>query len=354
MTKLYVDLFARRFDMPFDPSQITLEADAREFIRRYDARCKRILSNRMVLAHLLRATMDEFAGMEAEEIATRYIEGIPGKENDSQRILGLRNERDNPNRNSSFYDVIFYALNPGTGDAIPIIINVEAQADSSPGYDLTNRGVFYLGCMIADQKDTVFQNDRYDDLRKVCSIWICTDPPKDHADSIECYTLDQHVIQGKPRPHRVDKLRLVIVYLSREVDKNSAKTDGNDNLGIIPLLNACLAKTVNKERQELITDRYRIQLDPEDRDMTAGEQIIYKHYREMWELGEQIKELGEQNRFQGKQIKEQDEQIKELGEQNKALIENVKNTAKLLKDAQVPVDVIAKSTGLTVEQIEAL
>ena len=152
----------------------------------------------------------------------------------------------------------------------------------------------------------------------------------------------------------MDKLRLVIVYLSREVDKNSAKTDGNDNLGIIPLLNACLARTVNKERQELITDRYRIQLDPEDRDMTAGEQIIYKHYREMWELGEQIKELGEQNRFQVEQIKEQDEQIKELGEQNKALIENVKNTAKLLKDAQVPVDVIAKSTGLTVEQIEAL
>ena len=152
----------------------------------------------------------------------------------------------------------------------------------------------------------------------------------------------------------MDKLRLVIVYLSREADKNSAKTDGDDNLGIIPLLNACLARTVNKERQELITDRYRIQLDPEDRDMTAGEQIIYKHYREMWELGEQIKELGEQNRFQVEQIKEQDEQIKELGEQNKALIENVKNTAKLLKDAQVPVDVIAKSTGLTVEQIEAL
>ena len=326
--------------MPFDPSQITLEADAKEFIRRYDARCKRILSNRMVLAHLLRATMDEFAGMEAELIAAHYIEGVPGKENDSQRILGLRNERDNPNRNSSFYDVIFYALKPGTGESIPIIINVEAQADCNPGYDLTNRGVFYLGCMIADQKDTVFQNDRYDDLRKVCSIWICTDPPKDRADSIECYTLDQHVIQGKPRPHRVDKLRLVIVYLSREADKNSAKTEGDDNLGIIPLLNACLAKTVNKERQELITDRYRIQLDPEDRDMTAGEQIIYKHYREMWELGEQIKE--------------QDEQIKELGEQNKALIENVKNTAKILKDAQVPVDVIAKSTGLTLEQIEAL
>ena len=69
MATLLKVLFARRFGMPFDPSQITLEADAKEFIRRYDARCKRILSNRMVLAHLLRATMDEFADIEPEVIA---------------------------------------------------------------------------------------------------------------------------------------------------------------------------------------------------------------------------------------------------------------------------------------------
>ena len=333
--------------MPFDPSQITLEADAKEFIRRYDARCKRILSNRMVLAHLLRATMDEFANIEPEVIAARYIEGVPGQENHTPRIQGLRNERDNPNRNSSFYDVIFYALKPDTGETIPIIINVEAQADSKPGYDLANRGVFYLGCMIADQKDTVFQNDRYDDLRKVCSIWICTDPPKDCADSIECYTLDQHVILGQCPSHHVDKIRLVIVYLSREADKNSEHNDDEKSLGIIPLLNVCLAKTVNKDRQNKVTEKYHVELDPEDRDMTAGEQIIYKHYREMWELGEQNKELGEQIKEQGEQIKEQGEQIKEL----KA---NAQNTAKILKDFQVPVDVIAKSTGLSLEQIEAL
>ena len=110
-------------------------------------------------------------------------------------------------------------------------------------------------------------------------------------------------------------------------------TNDDDNLGIIPLLNACLARTVNKDLQGEITERYRVKLDPEDRDMTAGEQIIYKHYREMWELGEQIKELGEQN---------------------KELRANAQNTAKLLKESQVPVDVIAKSTGLTVEEIEAL
>ncbi len=145
---------------------------------------------------------------------------------------------------------------------------------------------------------------------------------------------------GRCPSHHVDKIRLVIVYLSREADKNSEHNDDEKSLGIIPLLNVCLAKAVNKDRQNKVTEKYHVELDPEDRDMTAGEQIIYKHYREMWELGEQNKELGEQ-------IKEQGEQIKEL----KA---NAQNTAKILKDSQVPVDVIAKSTGLSLEQIEAL
>ena len=214
--------------------------------------------------------------------------------------------------------------------------------------------------MIADQKDTVFQNDRYDDLRKVCSIWICTEPPKNCADSIECYTLDQYFILGRCPPHHVDKIRLVIVYLSREADKSSVHNDDDESLGIIPLLNVCLAKAVNKDRQNKVTEKYHVELDPEDRDMTAGEQIIYKHYREMWELGEQNKELGEQNKELGEQNKELGEQIRELGEQNKEqgeqireLKANAQNTAKILKDSQVPVDVIAKSTGLSIEQIEA-
>ena len=78
--------------------------------------------------------------------------------------------------------------------------------------------------------------------------------------------------------------------------------------------------------------------------MTAGEQIIYKHYRDMWELGEQIRELGEQNKEFGEQIKE----LRENAQKDK------ESTARILKDADVAVDIIAKSTGLSLEQIETL
>ena len=58
--------------------------------------------------------------------------------------------------------------------------------------------------------------------------------------------------------------------------------------------------------------------------MTAGEQIIYKYKREIWESEENAKE------------------------------EEKKRIAKSLKDLKVAVDTIVKSTGLAQEQIEAL
>ena len=314
--------------MPFDPSTVTLSAEENAFIAWYDARCKRILSNRMVLAHLLKSTMAEFADLEPEVIAARYIEGVPEKENHSLRILGLRNERNAPHRNANFFDVIFYALDPKTKKTIPIIINVESQWNFDPSYDLLNRAVFYIGCMIADQKDTVFEKSNYDDLRKVCSIWICPNPPKELANTIVSYALDQHNILGNCPKRPIDKLQLVMVHIGTAKDDNFT--------GVLPLLEACLSKTTNKGHQKQTTHQYNVQLEQEDYDMTAGEQIIYEMTRESWEREEKARE-------DGKEIG------KEIGENNEK-----KRIAKSMKEAHITNDVIVQCTGLTLEQINLL
>ncbi|MBQ9243620.1 MAG: hypothetical protein IJ165_10450 [Proteobacteria bacterium] len=269
----------------FDPSKVTLEADEQAFIQRYDARCKRILSNRMVLAHLLHHTMQEFADIEPERIASQYIEGVPGQHNYSLNIQGMRNERNDPNRTANFFDILFYALLPNTNQSIPVIINVEPQADYSPGYDLLNRALFYAGCIIADQKNSVFDKDNYDDLRKVCSIWICLEPPKYLANTISSYSLEQHNLLGVCPPHPIDKLQLVLVRVGTE--------DHLNYTGIMPLLDACLSKKTNQIKQNHTTQQYNVTLSPEDTDMTAGEQLIYKYKREIWEAKEQAKEQAE-------------------------------------------------------------
>ena len=310
--------------MSFDPSKVTLSAKEKAFIQWYDARCKRILSNRMVLAHLLKATMNEYSNLEPEIIATRYIEGVPGKENHSLRIQGLRNERNDLHRHASFFDVIFYALDPRTEQPIPIFINVESQWENIPNYDLCNRGIFYIGCMIADQKDTVFEKSNYDELRKVCSVWVCPNSQKYLANTIDSYTLEQHHIQGTSPAHPVDKMQLVMVRVGTANDANFK--------GVMPLLEACLSKTTTKEHQNQTTNKYHVQLEQEDYDMTAGEQIIYEFKRQLWEVGEKAKEDGI-----------------EIGEKSEK-----KRIAKSLKELNVAIDTIVSSTGLTEEQVQAL
>ena len=202
--------------MVFDPNKIQLTANDKAFVHWYDTRCKLALSNKMVLAHLLKATMHEFSGHDPEIIARRYIEGKPGEESQTIRIQGLRNERDAPNQNANFFDIIFYVLLPDAKQSIPIFINVEAQADCNPDYDLCHRGIFYAACMLADQKDSVFEKSNYDDLKKVCSIWICPDSPKECANTIDSYDMEQHHILGKAPEHPIDKLQIVMIYVGTE------------------------------------------------------------------------------------------------------------------------------------------
>ena len=58
-----------------------------------------------------------------------------------------------------------------------MIVNIEAQNDPHPGYSLVSRGIFYLARMISSQYGTAFmRKGHYEDLKKVCSIWLCPQP----------------------------------------------------------------------------------------------------------------------------------------------------------------------------------
>ena len=50
-----------------------------------------------------------------------------------------------------------------------IIVNIEAQKNSSPGYALMNRAIFYTCRMISSQKERDFTNSNYDDMVKAVS-----------------------------------------------------------------------------------------------------------------------------------------------------------------------------------------
>ena len=61
-------------------------------------------------------------------------------------------------------------------DVIRLIINVEAQTAFNPGYPLTKRAIYYCSRMISAQHGPIFTKSEYGKIRKVYSIWICTQP----------------------------------------------------------------------------------------------------------------------------------------------------------------------------------
>ena len=140
----------------------------------YDACAKRLLGQKIILAHILVRTVDEFKGMKPEEVVS-YIEGEPqvgtvpvdpgmtntevksvaqeDSKRDPARIIGLNIENREINEGVIYFDIVFYVR---TKDGLSqIIINVEAQKDEPGEYEILNRAIFYVSRLVSSQKERV-------------------------------------------------------------------------------------------------------------------------------------------------------------------------------------------------------
>lgn len=117
-----------------------------------DASCKRVLSDKHILAWIMRECVAEYKDIPANEIADKYITGQPRvgsvpvypNQTNTTLIQGSNTEDSSINEGTVYFDIVFYATVPGTYDAIQLILNVEAQNKFSPGYpisDTQSRGI---------------------------------------------------------------------------------------------------------------------------------------------------------------------------------------------------------------------
>ena len=126
------------------------------------------------------------------------------------------------------YDLRTYLRLPGEKEAehVKLLINVEAQNEDKPGYDLSLRALFYCCRMISAQQGVEFSTDaddpvKYGNIKKVYSIWICTDTAQKRANTIERYGIDRSMILGNsPDNPRYDIMNAVIVNISGNHDKS--------------------------------------------------------------------------------------------------------------------------------------
>ena len=108
---------------------------------KYDQTMKELLSDRQVLAWILKRFVPEYQDCELEDIEKKYIQSETimvskiGVEQGSETIQGIRNEDTVQGEATVFYDVLFHVWYPGmNGKQIGMYLNLEAQSDYYPGY----------------------------------------------------------------------------------------------------------------------------------------------------------------------------------------------------------------------------
>lgn len=229
------------------------DIDAAEEKSKYDAQVKKVLSNKVILAWILKYTVKEFFEYSITEIE-KCIEGTPkvaevpvdtGLSNKS--IGGMNTEDAIPNEGRITYDIKFYVILPDGGHT-KIIINIEAQKDSKQGYDLVTRAVFYCARLLSAQLDKEFTNKssdkvKYDRIKKVYSIWICMDAYKDARDSIVEYHMQPDILYGNPtKTFRYDLLSAVMINMGGDglVSENR----------LINMLTTLLSDNLDKEKKK--------------------------------------------------------------------------------------------------------
>ena len=171
----------------------------------YDAACKRLLSEKIILAWIVKSCLEEFRDCDVKDIASRYIDGepqvsevpvAPDETNAATVIQGIGTEDATQTEGTVTYDIRFLAYVPSSGEKIRMILNVEAQNDFYPGYPLLKRGIYYCSRMISAQYGTEFVAAEYKKIKKVASIWVCMRPPKGRENTITSYSITEKNLIG--------------------------------------------------------------------------------------------------------------------------------------------------------------
>jgi len=264
---------------------------------KYDEACKRILSEKIVLAWILKSCLDEYRDCDVNDIAQKYIEGKPeiskvpvAPDETNSRIVGMSTEDASPTEKKITYDVRFFALAPTTKESIRLIINVEAQNDFKPGYPLLKRAIYYCGRMLSAQYGTEFNHSHYEKLKKVVSIWICLSATGEWKNTITRYRVKQESLVGHAGEafENYDLLSVVLFCLGSPDEENYE--------GILKLLGTLFSSEIDvEEKRKVLTHEFDIAMTQE---LEGGISEMCNFSDGIWEAG--INQGMEKGRAEGR------------------------------------------------------
>ncbi len=250
----------------------TYEADAIDILASQerstplDESTKKIMSSREIIARVLHAVVSEYKSCSVSDIlpliGSVSVNEIPVEADQLlSKIVSEGTEDSTVTEGKRFYDIKFTARLPDSEKNLYKIINLEIQNKYDPGYKLIKRAILYVSRLISAQLNTVFTKDEYDKIQKVYSIWVCTAPPDELANTISHYYLSIRTLLGKVTETHEERNdyripNIIMIHLG--------KSDTKDCDGIIRMLYTLLVSNQTaQEKKDIIHNEYNVPMSKE-------------------------------------------------------------------------------------------
>lgn len=309
-------------------TQLAHGIDIAEVKSQYDTEAKYVVSNKQVLARIMKFSVQEYKDSSIEEIMD-YIEGTPevgthGVLPQNEKIEGTDTASKIPGEGEFSFDIRFKALTP-QGDKIRIIMNIELQKSYYPGYHFCSRGVFYCARMLSEQAYVEFTPDDYDNIKKVYSIWLCMQPPMKYANTITEYSMEEKNIYGEfTGKENYDLLSVLVIRLCTD---NNVQCENQ----LINMLNVLLSTKLKAEqKKEILESEHQMKMSIDEK----GE------VNSMCNLSDLI-------------VEETEKRVTEEVTQQVTAKETIKVVTNLMANMQLPLEKACEVLGKTVEEFRA-
>lgn len=316
--------------------------------RKLDEACCRLLANKVILARLLQAVVQEYQDCSVTELEHNYLKGEPSILSsavdqdmpDPGRITGETTVDKSLAEGTTTYDILFSVYSPKRQQQSQIIINVENQNKWNPGYPLLKRAAYYYARLLSRQKGTVFTGSDYGRLQKVYTIWICLEPPKTKQNTITVFSMTPEHLVGNAEYAKMnyDMATVIMVCLGEEERKEK---------DILRLLRILLSPEIQPVRKKQVLEQeygipMTVKMEEEAENMCDIGRGIALKYAEKG-MAEGMAKGMAQGMAQGME-KGRNEGIRQ---------ERESNIIGMLKE-KIPMETIARITKVSVEQIQEL
>lgn len=324
-------------------NQLAHTIDQTEYDSRYDRTAKKLLANKQILAQIMKGCVNEYSDCTVDDIVEKYIEGTPEvgsvgvHVDDTNRlkkstdvIKGSNNEDSTLTEATLFYDVRFDAIAPKSADSaeqeevIRLIINVEAQTKFKPGYPLTKRAIYYCSRMISAQHGPIFTKSEYGKIRKVYSIWICTQPSDGFENTLTRYSIkpEQLIGEAQEETENYDLMSVVMICLGKPGTEN--------HKGILKFMEVLLSSTRSgSEKKKILEEEFGVAMSEE----------LEREVLEVCNLSQGV-------RAEGREEGRQEGRIEGIG------IGEIRMLVQLVREGDLPLERAAAKAKMTVEQFK--